>query len=96
MKRSKEEAEVIVRLDFMDQQAHICVNQWPAMAERLTRKFGKPIEAGKFVARWIVPLKAVSFRTLTRINSVKSGTAPVRGFRKQVVEVGVAAQHAMS
>jgi hypothetical protein len=35
MKRFKEQAEVIVRLDYQDQQAHICVADWPAMAARM-------------------------------------------------------------
>ncbi len=66
MKRSKTEAEVIVRLDFLDQKAHICVCQWPAMAARMRRRYGDPLESGQFVERWAVPLKAVSFRSLAR------------------------------
>ena len=64
MKRSKLEAEVIVRLDYVDQKAHICVCQWPAMAARMRRRYGVPLESGRFVERWVVPLKAVSFRSL--------------------------------
>jgi len=83
MQRSKLEAEVIIRLDYLDKLAHICVCQWPAMATRMTRKFGKPIESGQFVARWRVPLKAISFRSLSSVNSVKSGTVRTHGFRKR-------------
>ena len=83
MQRSKLEAEVIIRLDYLDKLAHICVCQWPAMASRLTRKFGKPIESGQFVARWRVPLKAISFRSLSSVNSVRRGIAPASGFRKR-------------
>jgi hypothetical protein len=66
MKRSKTEAEVIVRLDFLDKKAHICVNQWPAMAARMRRRYGAPWDSGQLVERWVVPLKAVSFRSLAR------------------------------
>ena len=89
MKRSKEEAEVIVRLDFLDKLAHVCVNQWPAMAARFTKKWGKPIESGRFVARWRVPLKAISFRTLSRIDSVKSRPVPSGLSRKRQEKTSV-------
>jgi hypothetical protein len=46
MQRSKQEAEVIVRLDFMDQQAHICVSQWPAMAAKMRKRYGPSRDAG--------------------------------------------------
>jgi hypothetical protein len=63
VKRSKEEAEVIVRLDFSDHKAHICVANWPAMAKRMGRLYGKGLDSpGGSSRRWVVPIKAVSFR----------------------------------
>jgi len=68
MERSKEEAEVIVRLDFLDQQAHICVSQWPAMAAKMRKRYGPSRDPGsKFSERWTVPLKAISFRSLAKM-----------------------------
>jgi hypothetical protein len=46
MQRSKEEAEVIVRLDFMDQKAHICVCQWPSMAAKMRKRYGPSKDSG--------------------------------------------------
>ncbi len=67
MKRSKLEAEVIVRLDYADQKAHICVCQWPAMAARMRKRYGPSLDPNaKFSERWVVPLNAVSFRKAER------------------------------
>ena len=63
MKRFKEQAEVIVRLDYQDQQAHICVADWPAMAARMEKRYGSGLDsASGQCRRWKVPLKAISFR----------------------------------
>ena len=63
MKRSKGEAEVIVRLDFQEKKAHICVSQWPAIAAKMERIYGHGLDsAGGRTRRWVVPLKAISFR----------------------------------
>ena len=64
MQRSKEEAEVIIRLDFMDQQAHICVSQWSAMASKMRKRYGPSRDPNsRFSERWTVPIKAISFRS---------------------------------
>jgi hypothetical protein len=70
MQRSKEEeAEVIVRLDFMDQVAHICVCQWPAMAAKMRKRYGPSRDPGsQFSERWKVPLKTISFRSLSKMS----------------------------
>jgi hypothetical protein len=64
MKRIKEEAEVIVRLDYETQTAHICVSAWPAMAAKMDRLYGrgKDHDSDDCARRWEIPLKAVSFR----------------------------------
>jgi hypothetical protein len=67
MKRAKDEAEVIVRLDYKEQLAHICVCQWPSMATRMRKRYGPSKDpGGKFSGRWTVPLRAISFRSPTR------------------------------
>jgi len=78
MQRSKEEAEVIVRLDFMDQMAHICVCQWPAMAAKMRKRYGPSRDPGsQFSERWTVPLKAISFRSLSKMTE-KTRKAPIK------------------
>ncbi len=64
MKRIKEEAEVVVRLDYETQHAHICVSAWPAMAAKMERLYGpgKNPDSDGCARRWDVPLKAISFR----------------------------------
>ncbi len=63
MKRPKEEAEVVVRLDFQEKAAHICVSEWPAMAAKMQRAYGRGLDsAGGRSRRWVVPLGAISFR----------------------------------
>ena len=63
MKRLKEQAEVTVRLDYQDQQAHICVSDWPAMAAKMERRYGRGLDTPSGQSRrWKVPLKAISFR----------------------------------
>jgi hypothetical protein len=63
MKRLKEQAEVIVRLDYQDQQAHICVADWPAMATKMERRYGRGLDSPSGQSRrWKVPIKAISFR----------------------------------
>ncbi len=73
VKRIKESAEVIVRLDYHDQQAHICVADWPAMAAKLERKYGRGLDSPSGQSRrWKVPLKAISFRSGAKKRSGKS------------------------
>jgi hypothetical protein len=63
MKRRKEEAEVIIRLDYQDQQAHVCVSAWPAMARKMERLYGKSLDGNSEQSRrWKLPLKAIGFR----------------------------------
>jgi hypothetical protein len=61
MKRTKEEAEVVVRLDYLEQKAHICVSAWPKMARKMEKLYGQSND-GRNPSRWIVPLGAISFR----------------------------------
>jgi hypothetical protein len=61
MKRSKECAEAIVRLDFNDQTANICVCEWPAMASKFRRMFGPPSqESGDRAWFWTVTISQLS------------------------------------
>jgi hypothetical protein len=63
MKRSKEEAEVIIRLDFMEQKAHVCVAQWPRMAAKMEKLYGTSLDGNsKMSRRWVIPMRSVSFR----------------------------------
>jgi|SRR5882724_11292637 len=63
MKRIALEAEVIVRLDYSTDMAHVCVSSWPAMARKIERLFGPSLDgkAGQS-RRWTVPMRAVRFR----------------------------------
>ena len=67
MKRIKEEAEVIVRLDYMD-QAHICVGSWPRMAAKMKKLYGESLDRGgkNQSQRWLIPMRCTSFRSLTK------------------------------
>jgi hypothetical protein len=64
MKRIKDEAEVIIRLDYQNQTAHVCVSAWPKMAAKMERLYGsgKDADSDNCSRRWQVPLKAISFR----------------------------------
>ena len=66
MKGKKEEAEVIVRLDQLDQTVYVCVSSWPAMYRKMCRLYGPSIDgpSPEHSARWKLPLKAVSFRRI--------------------------------
>jgi hypothetical protein len=76
MKRSKEEAEVVVRLDYLTQTVHICVAQWPAMAAKMERLYGKSLDGqSEMSRRWSVPLRSVSFRRPKSGRSVGSAKA---------------------
>jgi hypothetical protein len=65
MKRIQEEAEVIIRLDYETDEAHICVAAWPAMASKMDKLYG-PGKDGEqnHSRRWVVPIKAISFRKI--------------------------------
>lgn len=66
MKRIREQAEVIIRLDYLEGKAHICVSSWPSMASKMQRKYGEGLDGPSedSARRWIVPLKTISFRGL--------------------------------
>lgn len=67
MKRIKEEAEVIIRLDFQSETAHVCVSAWPRMASKLEKLYGSGLDSASGQARrWTVPLRGISFRKLAR------------------------------
>lgn len=71
MKRCAEEAEVIVRLDYLTETAHICVAAWPAMAKKMERLYGPSLDAsGGQVRRWRVPIGVIRFR--------RAGNSPKR------------------
>ena len=65
MKGCKEEAEVIVRLDYKEGLAHICVSAWPGMFRKMTKRYGVSLDGPdpKRAARWKVPLRAVMFKS---------------------------------
>jgi hypothetical protein len=62
MKRISEEAEVIARLDFLSGETNITVVSWPAMARRMDRLYGKPIDSRGQVHRWRVKGLTLAFR----------------------------------
>lgn len=86
MKREKQCAEVIVRLDFQDRLAHICVSAWPGLAARMRRLYGESLDGRNTPqsARWRIPLRCISFRKPSRTtqasrqNRVCCSTGPHR------------------
>jgi hypothetical protein len=67
MKGRKEEAEVIARLDQLDGCLHLCVVAWPGMYRKMCKLYGEPnitSDTGN-MARWKVPMKALSFRRIS-------------------------------
>lgn len=68
MKRVKEEAEVIVRIDYQEKLAHICVSAWPSMAARMEKRYGvsKDGRSTPRAARWTVPLRCIRFGSLEK------------------------------
>jgi hypothetical protein len=73
VKRIKEQAEAIIRLEYQDQQAHICIADWPAMATKMERRYGPGLDSPSARSRrWRVPLKAISFRSGTKKRPAKS------------------------
>jgi hypothetical protein len=82
MKQRKDEAEVIVRLDLVDRQAHITVHAWTAMARKMERLYGKSLDGDSQQSRrWRVPLNAISFRSLQRV----TGRKPMSEERRQAL-----------
>jgi len=75
VKRDKECAEVIVRLDYMDKQAHICVGSWPRIAAKMKRMYGESMDKGvrNQSQRWLIPMRCISFRSLEK----RTGKVPV-------------------
>lgn len=73
MKRVKEEAEVIVRLDFAGGKVHIHVVAGPAMAHKMEKLYGASKDGRNTArsARWEVPLRAVSFRSLQSLSRTR-------------------------
>lgn len=84
----REEAEVIVRLDQFEQAIHICVHAWPAMYRKMLRLYGLSRDGKdpQHSARWVVPLKAVSFRRLESISKTRKPTGRPFPARKHAVE----------
>jgi len=78
VKRIKEEAEVIVRLDYMEQLAHICVHAWPAMAAKMEKRYGPSMDgSSESSRRWRVSLRVIRFGTLEkRKRSLKTPVLP--------------------
>lgn len=75
MKRLKDEAEVIVRLDYADGQAHITVHAWPAMATKMEKRYGPSLDGhSEQSRRWRVPLRLISFRKPSRTAKKPSKT----------------------
>ena len=82
MKGRKEEAEVIVRLDQLTGEAHICVSSWPSMARKMLKLYGKPLpKSGQQQHYWSVPLRIVSFRSLTALEKPRGGGGYARKTR---------------
>jgi hypothetical protein len=76
VKRVKECAEVIVRLDYMDQMAHICVSAWPRMNNKMKKLYGISRDGRNTpdAARWLIPLRCISFRSLGK----RTGKVPTQ------------------
>jgi hypothetical protein len=78
MKRVKEQAEVIVRLDYLDQLAHITVSAWPAMAAKMEKRYGPSLDGiSEQSRRWRAPLRAISFRSGNPKQSKQPARVPV-------------------
>jgi len=70
----REEAEVIVRLDQFEGNVHICVHAWPAMYRKMVRLYGPSRDGeAKHSARWVLPLKVISFRRVSQKSSKRTG-----------------------
>ena len=87
MRRIAEEAEVIARLDYVTGQTNITVVSWPAMARRMERLYGKPIDNRGQVRRWKVKGLLLAFRTLRKHAVSCSSRASQAGLSK--LSVGV-------
>ena len=73
MKGKREEAEVIIRIDHMDDCAYICVSSWPAMYRKMTRRYGPGMDSKGNSCRWKVPMRSISFRNPEKASSNRSG-----------------------
>lgn len=84
MKGKKEEAEVIVRLDQLDQAVYVCVSAWPAMYRKMCRLYGPSLDGAnpEHAARWKIPLKAVRFRSLSAM--AKATGRPFPALKRRV------------
>jgi hypothetical protein len=81
MKGRKEEAEVIVRLDQLTGECHICVSCWPSMARKMLKLYGLCLpKSGNNVHYWTVPLKSITFRKLSAVG--KPRKAPSSAFKR--------------
>lgn len=81
----------VVRLDYQDPFAHICVSAWPRMAKRMERLYGPGLDhdTDDCARRWEVPIQAVSFHKAVatpkrvisdeRLAALKAGRARIRG-----------------
>ena len=74
MERRKEEAEVMVRLDYVDKLAHITVHAWTSMAHKMERLYGRSLDGdSESSRRWRVPLRLISFRRPAKEGSKRGG-----------------------
>ncbi len=76
---TKEESEVIVRLDYQEGKVHIC-SCWPVKSRMLVKRYGLPHEVtmnrkrGITSAFWTLPLKAITFRSAKALASPRKGS----------------------
>jgi hypothetical protein len=92
MKRSREEAEVVVRLDFMTQKINIYVAAWPSMAAKMTKLYGPSIDGkSEMSRRWVVPMGLVSFRR-PKVAGLAVRTKTGKPFPKKAILHAVAEQ----
>jgi hypothetical protein len=94
MNRSQEEAEVIIRLDYLTQQANVCVSRWPAMARKLEKLYGPSLDGqSEQSRRWVIPMRLVSLRrsktTGLALSGKKGKPFPTKAIPQGVVEQGM-------
>jgi len=52
MQREQEDAEVVVSLDYLRNEATICVSDWPAQARKFEKLFGDPTKLTRQTSRY--------------------------------------------
>jgi hypothetical protein len=88
MKRSAEGAEVVVRLDFKEKRAQICVSEWPAYYAKCRKLYGHPkrcsINGGQIVSAWFeCPIDRIKFRNLRGHMSTGQKRSFLEALKKQ-------------